>query len=51
MVSVADPRERLCAVACAAMFVFGIILGLPGTVLGLPGVAERFQLILADRGF
>ena len=36
-----DPRERLYAVACAAMFVFGIILGLPGTVLGLPEVAAQ----------
>jgi hypothetical protein len=43
-------RERLYAVACAAMFVFGIILGLPGTVLGLPEVAAQFQLTLADRG-
>ncbi len=32
------------------MFVFGIILGLPGTVLGLPEVAAQFQLTLADRG-
>ena len=45
-----DPRERLYAVACAAMFVFGIILGLPGTVLGLPEVAVQFRLSLADRG-
>src|SRR5687768_8656612 len=45
-----DPRDRLYAVACGAMFVFGIILGLPGTVLGLPEVAAQFGLTLADRG-
>jgi fucose permease len=43
-------REHLYAVACAAMFVFGLILGLPGTVLGLPEVVGRFGLSLADRG-
>jgi fucose permease len=32
------------------MFVFGIILGLPGTVLGLPDVVGRLGLTLADRG-
>lgn len=32
------------------MFVFGIILGLPGTVLGLPEVVGRLGLTLADRG-
>jgi fucose permease len=32
------------------MFVFGLILGLPGTVLGLAEVAVQFQLTLADRG-
>lgn len=32
------------------MFVFGLILGLPGTVLGLPDVVGRFGLTLADRG-
>ena len=43
-------RERLYALACVAMFVFGIILGLPGTVLGRPEVAAQFGLTLADRG-
>jgi fucose permease len=43
-------RERVYALACVAMFVFGIILGLPGTVLGLPEVAAQFGLTLADRG-
>lgn len=32
------------------MFVFGLILGLPGTVLGMPDVVARFGLSLADRG-
>src|SRR5262245_53703046 len=34
----------------AAMFVFGIVLGLPGAVLGLPAVAERLGLSLTIRG-
>lgn len=45
-----SPRERLYAVACAGMFVFGMILGLPGTVLGLPETVQQFGLTLADRG-
>jgi len=32
------------------MFVFGMILGLPGTVLGQPDAIEQFGLTLADRG-
>ena len=32
------------------MFVFGIILSLPGTVVGLPEAAAQFELTLADRG-
>ena len=32
------------------MFVFGMILGLPGTVLGQPEAVEQFGLTLADRG-
>lgn len=32
------------------MFVFGIILSLPGTVVGLPEAAAQFGLALADRG-
>jgi len=47
---VTSPRERLYAVACAGMFVFGMILGLPGTVLGLPETVQQFGLTLADRG-
>jgi fucose permease len=45
-----SPRERLYAVACAAMFVFGMILVLPGTVLGRPETIAQFGLSLADRG-
>lgn len=45
-----SPRERLYAVSCAGMFVFGMILGLPGTVLGLPETVQQFGLTLADRG-
>src|SRR4051812_10963466 len=32
------------------MFVFGLILGLPGTVLAQPDVVARFGLTFADRG-
>jgi DHA1 family bicyclomycin/chloramphenicol resistance-like MFS transporter len=32
------------------MFVFGMILGLPGTVLGQPETVAQFGLSLADRG-
>jgi fucose permease len=43
-------RDRLFAVACASMVVYGIILGLPGTVLGLPETAAELGLTLASRG-
>ena len=45
-----SPRERLFVVSCAGMFSFGMILGLPGTVLGQPETVEQFGLTLADRG-
>ena len=45
-----SPRERLYVVSCAGMFVFGMILGLPGTVLGQPETVQQFGLTLADRG-
>ncbi len=32
------------------MFAFGMILGLPGTVLGQPETVEQFGLTIADRG-
>jgi len=47
---VTSPGERLYAVACVGMFVFGMILGLPGTVLGQPETVAQFGLSLADRG-
>jgi len=47
---VRSSRERLYALSCAAMFVFGLILGLPGTVLGQPEAIAQFGLTLADRG-
>jgi len=47
---VTDPGERLYAVACAGMFVFGMMLGLPGTVLGQSDTVAQFGLTLADRG-
>jgi MFS transporter, AAHS family, benzoate transport protein len=43
-------RERLYAVACASMLVFGIVLGLPGTVLGLPDTVTELGLTLTSRG-
>jgi len=47
---VTSSHERLYAISCAAMFVFGLILGLPGTVLGQPDTVAQFGLTLADRG-
>ena len=41
---------RLYAAACAGMFVFGITLALPGTVLGLAESGARFAPTLTDRG-
>jgi fucose permease len=43
-------RDRLFAVACASMLVYGIVLGLPGTVLGLPETAAELGLTLSSRG-
>ena len=45
-----DPRQRLYGVACAAMFVFGTLTGLPGALLTLPEFVTGFNLTLADRG-
>jgi fucose permease len=47
---VREPRQTLYLIALAAMFVFGMVLALPGTVIGLPEVAERLHLSLASRG-
>jgi DHA1 family bicyclomycin/chloramphenicol resistance-like MFS transporter len=43
-------RDRLFAVACASMLVYGVVLGLPGTVLGLPETAAELGLTLTSRG-
>jgi MFS transporter, FHS family, glucose/mannose:H+ symporter len=43
-------RDRLYAVACASMLVYGIVLSLPGTVLGLPETAAELGLTLTGRG-
>ena len=43
-------RDRLYAVACASMLVYGIVLSLPGTVLGLPETAAELGLTLTSRG-
>jgi fucose permease len=43
-------RDRLYAVACASMLVYGIVLGLPGTVLGLPETSAELGLTLTGRG-
>jgi fucose permease len=43
-------RDRLYAVACASMLVYGIVLSLPGTVLGLPEIAAELGLTLTSRG-
>lgn len=48
--TVRDPRESFYRIACLAMYVFGVVLALPGTVLGLPDAATRFGLTLANRG-
>ena len=46
-----EPRHTLYLVACAGMFVFGLVLALPGTALAIPEVVARFDLTLATRGF
>jgi fucose permease len=47
---VTDPRQHLYRVAWAAMFVFGMLTGLPGALLTLPAFVDGFNLTLADRG-
>ena len=42
--------ERFFLVTCAAMFVFGVVLAVPGTVLALPDFVARLDLTLASRG-
>jgi FHS family glucose/mannose:H+ symporter-like MFS transporter len=51
-VAVLEPRDRrrLFIAAAVAMFVFGIVLAILGTLFGLPGMRERLQIDLARQG-
>jgi len=43
-------RTQLFWGACAAMFVFGIVLAILGTIFGLPGMRERLHVDLVQQG-
>lgn len=43
-------RNRLFAGACAAMFVFGIVLAILGALFGLPAMRERLGVTLVQQG-
>ncbi|HEV2118232.1 MAG TPA: MFS transporter [Terriglobales bacterium] len=43
-------RAWLFAAACAAMFIFGVVLALLGTLFGLPAMRERLGVNLAQQG-
>ena len=43
-------RNRLFAGACAAMFVFGIVLAILGALFGLPAMRARLGVTLAQQG-
>lgn len=43
-------RTQLFYGACAAMFVFGIVLAILGTIFGLPGTRERLHVDLVQQG-
>jgi MFS transporter, DHA1 family, multidrug resistance protein len=43
-------NQRLYFAACSAMLVFGIVLGLPGTVLSQPDTVAELGLTLTGRG-
>jgi fucose permease len=43
-------RTQLFWGACAAMFVFGIVLAILGTIFGLPEMRERLHVDLAQQG-
>ncbi len=45
-----DVRGRLFVAACAAMFVFGIVLAILGALFGLPAMRERLAVSLAQQG-
>jgi fucose permease len=43
-------RNRLFGGACAAMFVFGIVLAILGVLFGLPAMRERLGITLVQQG-
>jgi MFS transporter, FHS family, glucose/mannose:H+ symporter len=43
-------RNRLFGGACAAMFVFGIVLAILGALFGLPAMRERLGITLVQQG-
>jgi len=43
-------RHRLFLGACAAMFVFGIVLAILGALFGLPAMRERLGITLVEQG-
>ena len=43
-------RNRLFVGACAAMFVFGIVLAILGALFGLPAMRDRLGVTLAQQG-
>jgi len=43
-------RTQLFSGACAAMFVFGIVLAILGTIFGLPETRERLNIDLVQQG-
>ena len=45
-----DPRRRLFAGACAAMFLFGIVLAILGVLFGLPEMRDRLGVTLVQQG-
>jgi hypothetical protein len=44
-----DPR-RLFVVSCLAMFVFGMVIAMLGTLFGLPEMRQRLAIDLAQQG-
>ncbi len=42
--------NRLFAAACSAMFLFGIVLAMLGTIFGLPATRDRLHVDLAQQG-
>jgi MFS family permease len=48
--SLSVPRKPLFVVSCGAMFVFGMIVAVLGTLFGLPEMRERLAIDLAQQG-